>query len=94
LDILDTPTCSIPYILFKLEEIKKGEAISLREHTIQGCLAATALSPFFTLKSKSIGTFISFQRTSLPTFTNIGGAETQSRCRRINHKKTFNSLKA
>jgi len=28
LDILDVPLCSIPYILFKLEEIKKSEVIS------------------------------------------------------------------
>jgi len=26
--------CSIPYILFKLEEIKKGEAFSLDEHAL------------------------------------------------------------
>jgi hypothetical protein len=32
-DMLDIPQGSIPYILFKLEEIKKDEAISLREHT-------------------------------------------------------------
>jgi len=34
-DILDIPRCSIPYILFKLEEIKKNEAISLREHALK-----------------------------------------------------------
>jgi hypothetical protein len=35
LDILDTPHCSVPYILFKLKEIKKGEAFSLREHAFK-----------------------------------------------------------
>jgi hypothetical protein len=35
LDILDTPTCKVPYILFKLEEIKKDEAISIPEHALK-----------------------------------------------------------
>jgi hypothetical protein len=35
MDILDTPTCGIPYILFKLEEIKTDEAISSREHALK-----------------------------------------------------------
>lgn len=33
LDILDIKLCLIPYILFKLKEIKKSEVISTVEHT-------------------------------------------------------------
>jgi hypothetical protein len=35
LDILDTPHGSVPYILFKLKEIKKGEAFSLQQHALK-----------------------------------------------------------
>lgn len=34
LDIQDIPLCSIPYILFKLKEIKKDEVISPRQHAL------------------------------------------------------------
>jgi len=45
----------IPYILFKLEEIKKSEAISLREHTSWVVWKRNCSHSFFTLFSKIIG---------------------------------------
>jgi hypothetical protein len=41
--------CSILYILFKLEEIKKSEAISLRLHTVKADRKPMCSHSFFTL---------------------------------------------
>ena len=54
-DMLDMGHCSIPYILFKLEEIKKDEAISLREHALKLLKRECALTLFSLLLIKSIG---------------------------------------
>jgi hypothetical protein len=46
LDILDILAGSIPYILFKLEEIKKSEAFSPREHAFKAVWALMRSHPF------------------------------------------------
>lgn len=45
LDILDIPS-SIPYILFKLKEIKKNKVLSLKQHTIRLLRGNTTLILF------------------------------------------------
>ncbi|MDB5202768.1 MAG: hypothetical protein JWQ27_2177, partial [Ferruginibacter sp.] len=45
-DILDIPLSSIPYILFKLEEIKKSEALSLCQYAKMLLGTRTALTLF------------------------------------------------
>jgi len=67
LDILDIPLCSIPYILFKLEEIKKNEAISLREHAIKAVWTPMCSHPFSPLKIKSIGNLTIYSKALLAT---------------------------
>jgi hypothetical protein len=52
----------IPYILFRLKEIKKNEAISLREHACNSCLDANELS-FFSQITANDFTFITGDQT-------------------------------
>ncbi len=44
--------CFTPYILFKLEEVKKSEAVSVTQNA-NGFLVVLVLSLFFTLRIKS-----------------------------------------
>ena len=74
LDILDIPPGSIPYILFKLEEIKKEEAVSPRQHALKLISHKMCSPPFFTFLPKSIGILIISQRTILLYFVNIGAS--------------------
>ena len=71
LDILDILLGGIPYILFKLEEIKKSEVISPRQHIVR-LLRRASLSPFFTFLNyyhlKSIGILTSILKSFLTIF--------------------------
>ena len=71
LDILDIKRSSIPYILFKLQEIKKSEAISPWEHTLKAVGKNRALTLFSLYPFKSIGILDKSQRTILD-IVNIG----------------------
>jgi len=53
---------NIPYILFKLEEIKKREAISADEHTLKAVYVSMALTLFSLFLIKSIGILTLFKR--------------------------------
>lgn len=83
LDILDILLGGIPYILFKLEEIKKSEVISPRQHIVR-LLRRASLSPFFTFLNyyhlKSIGILTSILKSFLTIFKHRRrrDAETQS----------------
>jgi len=62
LDILDILIGSIPYILLKLEEIKRVRQY-LCDNILRELFRHKMLSPFFTLKIKSIGILSLSQRT-------------------------------
>ena len=71
LDILDIPACSIPYILFKLKEIKKDEVISIGLHAILLYAIGCTLIPFhFYYQIYWYLTLIS--KNYFACFTNIG----------------------
>ena len=61
----------IPYILFKLEEIKKSEVVSFFRHALS-CLVTNALSLFFTFESNIIGIKILLKELNSVRFVNIG----------------------
>ncbi len=72
LDILDIPLSCIPYILFKLEEIKKSGP-NLCENIPQRLFRHIWLSLFFTLIIKSISILPLYQRAKIYQKSNIGG---------------------
>ena len=57
LDILDMPSCNIPYILFKLEEIKADEAPFLCENMLLKLFSRRCALTRFHFRSKIHGYF-------------------------------------
>jgi hypothetical protein len=62
----------ISYILFKLEEIKKSEVISLRQYTFWLLRRQFTLTLFHFIKSKLIDTLTTYLKELFPYFANIG----------------------
>jgi hypothetical protein len=93
LDILDIPACSIPYILFKLKEIKKDEVISIGLHAIFAVCYRMYSHPFSLLLS-NLSVSYYYLKELFACFTNIGAIGTDKSPFNLSTKHSPNTFGA